>query len=175
MTKLKRGIYLIVGLLELAIVAEYFWQRPEYYHHFQTLTWLEYVMIVGYLVIALNALVLLLAAIFRRGVTNQLIIESHFGNQLSIDRSAVQASIEKTLIHEFDAINPRVTVTLVKRKRRARVKIKAQLAAEQELSQVVESMKAAVKTNVEQTLGIPVGKLKIHLQPISRRDKIKVR
>ncbi|KRL13926.1 alkaline shock response membrane anchor protein AmaP [Schleiferilactobacillus perolens] len=98
--------------------------------------------------------------LFRKSTTNQLTFNTDQG-QLHISETAVARTVERAIVSQYPVVNATVAVSLLARGQKARVRVEAFTQQNQDLKQLGADIEQTVRTALQNTLGIPVEKVRV--------------
>ncbi|WP_390406319.1 alkaline shock response membrane anchor protein AmaP [Lacticaseibacillus jixiensis] len=166
-TKLGLGFVAVLGLLQAALVALWFWPVAGFLRWYGPL---RYVMLGLTAVVAVVFVVMLLVAIFRRPTTNHLRMPNARG-ELALSKDAVANTVAKAVAQEHAVKGVDVDVAMHQRRQEASVNVEAYSLSNVDLKEEGKRIEATVIQKVTELLGVSVKKVKVVLHPAQHADR----
>lgn len=158
----------LIGLLQTAWFTALVYPIPRLSNWVTTwqeqLTWSRWLGIGLGVISGLVFLGLLLLALFRRKTVKQLNYHTDHGT-LSLNKQAVEKNVQHAIKQQHPVDQVKVSVKLAKNKKKTTADIKATTAADQNLVQRSQAIKQTAATALENSLGVRVKKVTVHLTP----------
>ncbi|WP_462399225.1 alkaline shock response membrane anchor protein AmaP [Lacticaseibacillus pantheris] len=174
LTKLFLGIVAIVGLLDAAAFALLLWPVPEAVTYYQDQSqWLQPTLLALTGVTAAVFVIMLLVAILRRSTTSRLALQTPSG-ELTLDRRAVENTVTKAIVAHHPVGQVDVSVTM-RRRQVTRMQVNATSIQRDGLTALATDIEQTAKDAVTASLGVPVKRVNVHLEPAGQQQKGAVR
>lgn len=179
--KLKKLILLIISLVQLFIGILGLWivLSPNEPITMEIMDKIGAVEIRKLLIIALGYVTLVglgifLRSLFKKTTVNQLVIYESKTNHLSVSRSAVEKSLEKAIVSNYDVSNIEVSVKLFKKSKSAKIKLTGIYLEENDIDQLERQIADKLKENLSCMLNIGTKKVFVHLMPYKKGNKLSI-